>query len=236
MTDNAVANIGSLTFGSYGGWGHLELSGNASLTAGKIGYAGNYTFGSGYITFASNSTATLTITGKGAADYQAYVAAGNIRIDGAIATFSQFQVSGDGKALSLAAGSGSFAGWAGGHAFDSLNSEGVAYGMAWILGSPTHSSSNTLGLLPTSQAIGSELILYFMRVHAMTPAQLHLELSDDLSADSWTTSIPVPATSGQDGGLNFVVTGPDSNGLDNVIAHIPIGGKTKRFARLIATE
>ena len=234
MTDNAVANIGSLTFGSYGGWGHVELSGNASLTAGKIGYAGNYTFGSGYITFASGSTATLTITGKGAPDYQAYVAAGNIRIDGATATFSQFQMSGDGKTLSLAAGS--YAGWASGHAFDSLNNEGVAYGMAWILGSPTHSSPDTLGLLPTSQASGSELVLHFKRVDAMTPAQLHLELSDDLSADSWTTSIPVPATSGQDGGVNFVVTGPDSNGLDDVVAHIPFGGKTKRFARLIATE
>jgi len=237
MTDNAVANIGSLTFGSYGGWGHVELSGNASLTAGKIGYAGNYTFGSGYITFATGSTATLTITGKGAADYQAYVAAGNIRIDGATATFSQFQVSSDGKTLSLAAGGGnSYAGWAGGHAFDSLNSEGVAYGMAWILGSPTHSSPDTLGLLPTSQASGSELVLHFKRVDAMTPAQLHLELSDDLSADSWTTSIPVPATSGLDGGVNFVVTGPDSNGLNDVVAHIPFGGKTKRFARLVATE
>lgn len=102
MAGNAVASIGSLTFGSYGGSGRVELSGNASLTVGVMGYAGNYGFGSGYITFASGSTATLTITGKVLADYQAYVTAGSIRVDGvAQADFSKFQVSGNTLSLKV---------------------------------------------------------------------------------------------------------------------------------------
>jgi len=95
MTNDASANIGSLTFGSYGGWGHVDLSGNASLTVGVMGYSGNWGFGSGYISFTSGSTATLTITGKVLADYQTYVTAGSIRVNGVVQSdFSKFQVTG----------------------------------------------------------------------------------------------------------------------------------------------
>jgi len=238
MTDNAVAHIGCLSLGNTYGLGgtesaaKLQLAGSASLTVDSI-----YALDPGsYFDFASGSLATLTLAGTH--EFTALVGAGSIRVNGAIATMDQFQVSGDGNTLSLAAGGGSspYAGWAGGHAFDSLNSEGVVYGMAWILGSPTNSSPNSLGLLPTSQASGSELVLHFKRVDAIGAAQLHLELSDDLSAGSWTTSITVPAVSGSDSGVTFYVTGPDSNGLDDVVAHIPYDGKTKRFARLAATE
>ncbi len=103
MTDNATANFGSLTLKPVsGGAARVVLSGSASLTLGKIGNVSDgYGFGTGcYIDFASGSLATLTITGKLLADYTAYVAAGNIRINGATADISKFQLSG--STLSLA--------------------------------------------------------------------------------------------------------------------------------------
>jgi len=61
-----------------------------------------------YISFATGSTATLTVTSKVLSDYQAYVAAGNIRVDGvAQSDFGKFQVTGTGgHTLSLATGAG----------------------------------------------------------------------------------------------------------------------------------
>jgi hypothetical protein len=103
MTDTATANIGSLTLKPLSGAAaKIELSGQASLTIGKIGNGTDgYTMGAGcYIDFVSGSLATLTITGTH--DFTNLVSAGSIRVDGiAQSDFSSFTVTGN--TLSLVA-------------------------------------------------------------------------------------------------------------------------------------
>ena len=100
MTDNAVANIGSLTLKPRGGAAaRVVLSGSASLTVGTIGNATDgYVIGTGcYIDFVSGSLATLSITGTH--NFTSLVNAGSIRIDGATTTMSQFVEAGNTLAL-----------------------------------------------------------------------------------------------------------------------------------------
>ena len=126
--------------------------------------------------------------------------------------------------------------WAGTHAFESLNSEGVAYGLAWILGAPNNSSSS-IDLLPqATSASGSGFTVHFTRVLDPGAARLYLEYSDSL--DGWT---PVEVIVG-DGhftdpggsGITFDVT--TVGGLYDITAQVPPGATGKRFARLVATE
>ncbi|MCX6872789.1 MAG: hypothetical protein NTW21_03130, partial [Verrucomicrobia bacterium] len=126
-----------------------------------------------------------------------------------------------------------YASWAGGHAFDSFNTEGVAYGMAWILGAATNSSPS-IGLLPkVLNANGSGFTLHLTRVLDAGTAHLYLEYSDTLTPGSWT-SIEVPVATGTVSGV--VVTVGTSGGLYDITAQIPLGSTGKRFARLAATE
>ena len=128
-----------------------------------------------------------------------------------------------------------YASWAGGNAFDSLNSEGVAYGMAWILGAPNNAASS-IGLMP--QVTGaSGFTVHFTRVIDPGSAKLYLEYSDSL--EGWTpVEVPIPTTvpgSVMASGITFdVVT--TVGGLYDITAQVPPGPTGKRFARLAATE
>ncbi|MCX6872809.1 MAG: hypothetical protein NTW21_03230 [Verrucomicrobia bacterium] len=233
LTDSASATVSGLIF-SNGGNGyanHLLLSGAATFSATSlVGLTG----ANQYISFATGSTATFTAGNMTLSDYQALVAAGNIRVDGVVQTdFSKFQVTGN--TLSLGSGGTSpYASWAGGHAFDSLNSEGVPYGMAWLLGAATNASSS-IGLPPTvTGASGGFLTVHFTRVlDPGATAKLYLEYSDDLTSGSWT-SVEVPAATGPVSGVEFTVG--TSGGLYDITAQIPMDSSAKRFARLVATE
>jgi len=101
LTDTASATVGTLSFGQANqaaGSRYLLLSGAATFTATTLSFnnTGTAVNNMNYISFASGSTATFTANNKVLADYQAYVTAGNIRIDGAVATWSKFQVTGTG--------------------------------------------------------------------------------------------------------------------------------------------
>lgn len=141
--------------------------------------------------------------------------------------------------LTVGASSTPYQTWSGNHAFTDFNSEGVAYGMAWILGASTHSSPSS-GLLPAvTDSSGGFFTLHFTRVLDIGPtAHLYVEFSDDLGG--WTpveVLIPtvVPGTVTEPGsGIVFDVT--TSGGLYDIQARIPFGGSGKRFARLAATE
>ena len=213
---------------------YLLLSGAATFTCTSLAFnnTGTTAGNMNYISFATGSTATFTAGDNVEADYQAYVTAGNIRIDGAVQSdFSKFQVTGN--TLSLGTGGASpYTSWAGGHAFDSLNSEGVANGMAWILGATTHSSPS-IGLLPTvTGASGGLLTVHFTRIlDPGTTAKLYLEYSDNLG--TWT-SVEVPAATGLVSGVEFTVG--TSGALYDITAQIPLDSSTKRFARLLASE
>ena len=231
LTDSANASITGLIF-SNGGNGyanHLLLSGAATFSATSLT---GLTGANQYISFATGSPATFTADNMDLAAYRALVANGNIRVDGVVQTdFSKFQV--DGNTLSLGSGGASpYASWAGGHAFDALNGEGVPYGLAWILGATTNASPS-IGLLPTvAGASGGLLTVHFTRVlDPGATAKLYLEYSDDLG--TWT-SVEVPATTGPVSGVEFNVG--TSGGLYDITAQIPMDSSTTRFARLAATE
>ncbi|MEI6607870.1 MAG: MBG domain-containing protein, partial [Verrucomicrobiota bacterium] len=85
---------------------YLLLSGAATFTCTNLAFnnTGTTAGNMNYISFATGSTVTFTAGNKVLADYQALVAAGNIRVDGVVQTdFSKFQVTGTGgHTLSLA--------------------------------------------------------------------------------------------------------------------------------------
>jgi hypothetical protein len=244
LSDHASVTIGSqgLSIGWPGGTAgsrHLLLSGAASFTTASLTF--NATGGdANYISFATGSTATLTVTAvlpeNAPAYYEALVTNGSIRVDGELQTdFSAFQVVGN--TLSLGSGGASpYTSWAGGNAFDSLNSEGVTYGIAWILGAATNASPS-IGLLPqVTGASGSGFTVHFTRVAAPGTAKLYLEYSDSLAG--WTpVEVPIPTTvpgSVVASGITFDVT--TVGGLYDITAQVPPGPTGKRFARLSATE
>ncbi len=137
--------------------------------------------------------------------------------------------------VSVSTGGGSpYTTWAGSHTFDSLNSEGVAYGMAWILGA-TSNSSPSIGLMPqVTGTSGSGLTVHFTRVLDPGTAKLYLEYSDSLDVGSWGTPVEVPTTTSTVSGVGFTVT--TVGGLYDITAEIPLGTSGKRFARLVTTE
>ena len=235
----ANGQLGDLNFGraseaaDAGKSRYLLLSGAASFTVTRLVFGKT---DDDYISFATGSTATFTAGNMVLADYQALVAAGNIRVDGLQQTdFSKFQVTGTGgHTLSLGSGGTSpYASWAGSNAFDSLNSEGVAYGMAWLLGA-TSNSSPSIGLLPTVTGVsGGFLTVHFTRVLDLGSAKLYLEYSDSLAG--WTP-VEVPVTTGTDPVSGVVFTVATVGGLYDITAQVPPGSTGKRFARLAATE
>jgi len=100
LTDTATATVGALTVGQANtGIGRVSLAGSAQLTVtGSISFN---TATASYLSFASKSEATLTIAGKVLSNYQDYVTAGKIRIDGVTADISQFVVVGNTLSLKL---------------------------------------------------------------------------------------------------------------------------------------
>ena len=96
LTDSATATIGALDFRDANA-SLLLLSGHASINATDL-----INFNpADYISFASGSTATLTVASESLSSYQTLVSGGYIRVNGvAQSDFSKFQVTGD--TLSLA--------------------------------------------------------------------------------------------------------------------------------------
>jgi autotransporter-associated beta strand protein len=134
--------------------------------------------------------------------------------------------------------SDAFAIWAGaGQAFDAdANNDGVANGIAWVLGAadPTVSS---LTKLPTAMHNAGDLVISFRCLNAASRGAtiLHLQHSSTLGQAAAWSSIAVPEVSGMSGGVNFAIT-TDGNFLQ-VTATIPAtqANQGKIFARLSAT-
>ena len=146
MTDNATATVGSLEFGGFKA-DTLLLSGNAAVNAAGL----DISHVADYISFASGCAATLTVTGKVQADYEAWVSAGLIRVDGEKqADFGKFRVAGN--TLSLATGvANNYANWltanpeaAGQTADQDHDNDGVPNGVECFLGG----TANTTGFTP----------------------------------------------------------------------------------------
>ncbi|MEI6675045.1 MAG: hypothetical protein WCO57_07705 [Verrucomicrobiota bacterium] len=116
------------------------------------------------------------------------------------------------------------------------NNDGVANGLAWILGAATP-SANSNALLPTASASASNgLTLTFKRLQAsIDQSTLVLEYSTSLTSNSWT-AVPITTATSSSSGVDVTVT--QASPSDTVSVHIPAsktsGGKV--FARLKATQ
>ena len=190
------------------------LSYTGSLTGTFSGYADDtsYLFGSNY--WMINYNAPLTAKGS---NFVADVPVSNAQL--VTVTLDAYKT------------------WASAASFSAdSNNDGVANGLAWILGA-THTSANSNALLPTATASASNgLTLTFKRLEAsIDQSTLVLEYSTSLTSNSWT-DVTIGAVSSSSGGVDVTVT-PGSPS-DTVSVHIPAsktsGGKV--FARLKATQ
>ena len=125
--------------------------------------------------------------------------------------------------------------WAGSAVFtDDANGDGVANGLAWMLGAGG-TSANARSLLPTPGKDASYLTMHFLRVHDLGPAKLYLDYSKDLNnLDPWHQ---VDLVAGPLGDIVVdVITG---HGTDDVTVKIPVSHASASgslFGRLSATE
>ena len=135
-----------------------------------------------------------------------------------------------------------FAAWGGGVAFDTdANSDGVANGLAWLLGA-ANPSANSASLLPKpSRSLNGDLVMTFRCLKAAKrgTAIPYVQYSKDLGqADFWSGhQAAVPESTSTVGDVIFTVT---ANGdYDDIIATIPAAAAAsggKLFGRLHATE
>ncbi|MEI7911913.1 MAG: autotransporter-associated beta strand repeat-containing protein [Verrucomicrobiota bacterium] len=135
--------------------------------------------------------------------------------------------------------------WAGlgGPAFTDVNSENVAYGMAWMLGSASPSAANTVGLMPSEQSVaGTGLVLHFQRVHEIGIAKLFVQDSNDLG--TWPSPgvlVPVNldgtgALPGSDIGYTVVRGAPTDDITLTIPAATHASPDGRLFGRLSANE
>ncbi len=113
------------------------------------------------------------------------------------------------------------------------NNDGVADGMAWLLGS-TNPADNASSRLPLAGENSGKLIVSFdcLKSSQRGTATLHFQHSNSLAPGSWT-SVEVPETSGTVNGVTFIVDPlPDSN-INRVQA--TAGGAGRLFGRLSAS-
>jgi len=133
-------------------------------------------------------------------------------------------------------GGSGHASWSGGEPFDEdRNGDGVANGLAFVLGA-SDPDADALGLLPTVTEGSGGIVLTFQMLDATARGgvSVELEYSTTLAADSWT-SVAVPDTSTSVDGVVFAVTGVGPLG---VTATIPDSKASdgKLFGRLKAVE
>ena len=118
------------------------------------------------------------------------------------------------------------------------NSDGIANGLAWLLGA-ADPLTNIRSLLPEATAASGKLRLHFkcLKAERRGTAMLYVQRSTDLGqADPWSSPVAVPEAEGVTiiNGIEFTVT--DASGdYNDVVAVIPSSGG-KVFGRLRATE
>ncbi|BCX47559.1 T9SSC-terminal target domain-containing protein [Haloferula helveola] len=125
--------------------------------------------------------------------------------------------------------------WSGGAAFDSdSNGDGVQDGLAWLLGA-ADPGQDSLQWLPSAQETGGGLVLSFRCLNAAARggATLELEHSSSLGTEAPWSSVAVPETSGNHGGIDFTIT-PDGD-YNQVSVTVPGGVAGRLFARLRGT-
>jgi hypothetical protein len=132
----------------------------------------------------------------------------------------------------------SYDNWAsGGEAFGGdANGDGVADGMAWILGAASP-SANARGMLPVAAKDGAFLTLNFKRTNAYAPAKLYVQYCKDMTG--WTEyEIPASSNPNIGAGIEVTVTN-DLPNPDQVTVKVPTALQSTKgtlFVRLRAAN
>ena len=122
-----------------------------------------------------------------------------------------------------------YAGWSGGAAFDiDTNNDGVANGMAWLLGA-TDPSANATGLLPTFENIDPTYFIYTYRRSDAAAASSTVAVQYGGSLGTWTDA--------EDDAANIIITETNNfygTGIDKVEVKLnrSLAPGGKLFARL----
>ena len=137
---------------------------------------------------------------------------------------------------------GAYETWSGGAAFaGDSNNDGIANGLAWLLGAADPSAAAT-GLLPELTNDGGKLVLTFrcLKTANRGAAVLKVQYSNDLNqTDLWTShEAVVPDADDTVNGVVFTTSANANPDIINVQAEIPAAAAapgTKLFGRLAAT-
>lgn len=206
VTVTAAGPASTLT-GALGGDGSLVKAGAGALTLASVNtYSGDTTVNQGTLTLAhanaNNEYSTVTLAADAVLALafdgtdtvnQLYIGTtqmgkGVYKAVGSTADGTELtQLSGTGTLTVTAGDATPYQTWAGGQGFSAdPNDDGVANGLAWILGATTP-LANGCAVLPTTDGVaGGYLTLHFQRVPNLGPAHLILEYSNDLNAgDPW---------------------------------------------------
>ena len=129
--------------------------------------------------------------------------------------------------------------WAGGPTFEAdTNGDGVANGLAWLLGA-TAPSADASALLPKPANEGGKLVLAFRCLKTANRGAAVLKVQYSSVPGQWTThEAVVPDASGLVGGVNFAITPDADPAFTNVRAEIPVGPASpdgRLFCRLSST-
>jgi hypothetical protein len=166
-------------------------------------------------------------------------------LSGAISGFTgTLQLTGDDLELVVTGGGDSpYQIWAGGAAFDAdANRDGVANGLAWVLGA-ANPAAEASDLLPAPTHGDGKLVLAFrcLTTARRGGAVLKVQFSNDLGqTDPWTShEAVVPDTGGTVAGMSFAITPDADPAFINVHAEIPASAASadgRLFGRLAAHE
>jgi hypothetical protein len=116
------------------------------------------------------------------------------------------------------------------------NTDGLADGLAWLLGAPTPETAASI-LLPLPQQENGALALSF---NYLIPANrgdysMRLQYSTTMAADSWTY-VAIPDASSSIDGVEFLVTPLPNGKLNGIKAIVPASPADRVFVRLAATD
>ena len=209
-----------------------------TVSAADFGNAGDAAITIGTVTETAPGVFTVPVTPTGAGTLQLKVNAGAVLKD--IAGNALATAIADDTTLTVRA---DYATWAGGAACAAdANNDGVANGMAWLLGSASP-SANAGSLLPVPTHEVGKLVLTFrcLKTALRGTAVLKVQYTNDLGqADPWTShEALVPDTDGSVGSVVFDTTADADPAFIKVRAEIPASAASaggRLFGRLYSSS
>lgn len=114
------------------------------------------------------------------------------------------------------------------------NGDGLADGLAWLLGAATPSADATLlQPLPGHDHGALSVTFHYLAPTDRGPYAMRLQHSPTLAPDSWR-NVEIPETSGTIDGVEFTITPLPDGALNHVKAVVPPGPAGRVFVRLSA--